>query len=402
MKALIAMSGGVDSSVAAALAIKKGYDCIGVTMRLFDRDGCSEININNGGTGTEGSIGIVGNIDDADKDIKDAALAAARLGIPHMVYDLRQDFKEKIMAGFAECYLRGETPNPCTTCNRYIKFGGLLEKARELGCDRIITGHYARVEANKDTGRFELKKGRDESKDQSYVLYSLTQEQLAMIELPLGEYTKEECRRMAAELGLDNADKKDSQDICFIPDGNYRRFIESFTGKIMPQGNFVDVEGNVLGRHNGICSYTIGQRKGLGVALGKPAFVKEIRPDTNEVVLSGNDELFNNTLHADDFNWISVTEDEVKAAGQNGIRCEAKIRYRHKAAPAAVSIISDVNAGAWHTSNGSEYPCRTGSSGPRARIVKVVFDEPQRAITKGQAVVLYDGDKVIGGGTICG
>ena len=207
---------------------------------------------------------------------------------------------------------------------------------------------------------------------------------------------------MAAELGLDKADKKYSQDICFIPDGNYRRFIESFTGKIMPQGNFVDVDGNVLGRHNGICSYTIGQRKGLGVALGKPAFVKEIRPDTNEVVLSGNDELFNNTLHADDFNWISVTEDEVKAAGQNGIRCEAKIRYRHKAAPAAVSIISDVNAGAVHTSSGSEYRCCIDSSGSKAGMVRVVFDEPQRAVTKGQAVVLYDGDKVIGGGTICG
>jgi tRNA-specific 2-thiouridylase len=253
-----------------------------------------------------------------------------------------------------------------------MKFEGLYERATQLDCDKIVTGHYARVCHNEETGRYELKKALDATKDQSYVLYALTQDQLAHTEFPLGEYTKVQIRQMAEERGFVNARKKDSQDICFVPDGHYQQFIEQYLGKKLPEGNFVDESGKVLGRHKGIIYYTIGQRKGLGIAAGEPVFVKEIRPDTNEVVIGSNESLFSDTLEAEDFNWISVKE---PAPGEE-VPCTAKVRYRHTEQPAVARVLE----------NGK---------------VQVVFKEKQRAITKGQAVVLYDGERVLGGGTIC-
>ncbi len=367
MKALIAMSGGVDSSVAAMLAKNKGYECIGVTMSLFDRD-------------------------EPAADINDAASVSARLNIPHEVCGMKCEFKSIVMEGFADSYMKGETPNPCIVCNRRIKFGGLMDKAKELGCEKIITGHYARISYNGETGRYELKKGLDETKDQSYVLYGLSQEQLGAAEFPLGEFTKEECRKMAAEMGFSNAYKKDSQDICFIPDGDYRAFLERFTGKPMPEGNFVDTKGNVLGRHKGISSYTIGQRKGLGIALGRPAFVKEIRPKTNEIVLSGNDELFTDTVYVKDFNLSAWGMDEFTEAEKNGKTIMAKLRYRHKAATAKVCTV-DIG----RLPEEAAERLKNDNSG---YIIRLDFDKPQRAVTPGQAAVIYDGDRVAGGGTI--
>ena len=377
MKALIAMSGGVDSSVAAALMQKKGYECIGVTMKLYDNE---DIQISREKTCC--------SLD----DIEDARAVARRLGIPYYVFNFKDDFRSKVMDNFAECYMRGETPNPCIECNRHLKFEGLYRRAMELKCDVIVTGHYARISYNEKTNRYELLKGIDETKDQSYVLYNLTQEQLKHTAFPLGEYTKEECRRLAEELGLINARKHDSQDICFVPDGNYKKFIEEYTGKTMPPGNFIDTEGRVIGRHTGICNYTIGQRKGLGIAMGKPVFVKEIRPKTNEIVISDNKELFTDTLYARDFNWISWDE----GTAEENARVTAKIRYRHEAAPARIRIIKDKAQSESLAEDESLRPKINGE------LIKLTFDTPQRAVTRGQAVVLYDRERVIGGGTICG
>lgn len=356
MKALIAMSGGVDSSVAAALMIQRGYECIGVTMKLYDNE---DIQID-----SEKSCCSL-------DDIEDARAVARRLNMPYYVFNFKEDFKCKVMDKFVDCYMNGITPNPCIDCNRHLKFEQLYERAKELGCDMIVTGHYARVEKDDDTGRYYLRKAVDAGKDQSYVLYSLTQEQLSHTCFPLGEFTKEEVRRMAEEMDFINARKHDSQDICFIPDGNYKRFLEEYSGKVCPPGEFVDVQGNVLGTHTGICNYTIGQRKGLGISAKAPLFVKEINPETNQVVLSDNESLFTTTLYAKDFNWMSKAPIE---AGET-LSVEGKVRYRHQASPAICSV--------------------------EENLVKVEFEAPQRAITKGQAVVLYDGDKVVGGGTIC-
>lgn len=355
MKALIAMSGGVDSSVAAALMKQHGYECIGVTMKLYDN---KDVQIS------------------ADKscctedDVEDARAVADKLDIPYYVCNFKDDFKCKVMDKFVDSYLNGITPNPCIECNRHLKFERLYDKARELGCDVIVTGHYARIEKDETTGRFVLKKAADTTKDQSYVLCSLTQEQLSHTIFPLGEYTKEEIRKMAEEMGFINAKKHDSQDICFIPDGNYKRFIEEYSGKSCPPGDFVDIDGKVLGKHTGICNYTIGQRKGLGISAKAPLFVKEINVEKNLVVLSDDASLFTDTLYAEDFNWVGI------AAPADGepIRVEGKIRYKHNPAMATCVV--------------------------EGKGVKVVFDAPQRAITCGQAVVLYDGDAVIGGGTI--
>ncbi len=349
-KALIAMSGGVDSSMAASLMQEKGYECIGVTMRLYELNSkCCSID-----------------------DCEDARSVCRRLGIPYYVYDFTDDFKDKVMDRFVCSYCKGETPNPCIDCNRYMKFEKLYERAVQLDCDVITTGHYARIAYNEESGRYELKKALDDTKDQSYVLYSLTQDQLAHTTFPLGEYTKAKIREMAEEHGFVNAHKKDSQDICFVPDGKYREFIEGYLGKKIPEGNFVDEEGNILGRHKGIVAYTIGQRKGLGIAAGTPIFVKEIRPETNEVVIGSNESLFSDLLEAEDFNWISIPEPKPGAE----VPCTAKVRYRHREQPAVAKVLE----------NGR---------------VQVVFTEKQRAITKGQAVVLYDGERVLGGGTIC-
>ncbi len=351
-KVLIAMSGGVDSSVAAFLMKEQGCQCIGATMKLFHNE---DIGVKR--TKTCCSL----------EDVEDARSAAFRLGIPYYVFNFSDDFKGQVIDRFIAAYERGATPNPCIDCNRYLKFERLYERARILGCDAIVTGHYARIE--QENGRWLLKKSLDESKDQSYVLYSLTQEQLAHTRLPLGAMHKSETRRIAEEQGFYNADKPDSQDICFVPDGDYAGFITRFTGHDCPAGDFVDEEGHVLGRHKGIVHYTVGQRKGLGIAADAPLYVKQIDAAFNRVVLSGNESLFSRELTANDFNWIAYD------VPPRELRASARVRYHQREQAATVTVLGDGR-------------------------VHLVFDEPQRAITPGQAVVLYDGDTLLGGGTI--
>lgn len=351
-KALIAMSGGVDSSVAAYLMKKDGYSCVGITMKLYDNDmvdPCSEK--------TCCSL----------KDVEDAREVAFNLDIPYYVVNFKDKFEEKVINKFIEAYKNGATPNPCIDCNRYLKFDKLVGKMRDLELDYVVTGHYARIE--KDGGRFLLKKGIDPLKDQSYVLYTLTKDQLKITRLPLGGYTKAVIREIAAENGFLNAKKKDSQDICFVPDGDYASFIENHTHQKFPKGDFVTQDGKKLGTHNGIIRYTIGQRKGLGLALNQPMYVKGCNVSENQVILCTNDELFSKELDANDINLTAVDRIDTP------LNLSAKIRYKHKEAPCRV----------WQTGDDS---------------IHVEFTEPQRAITKGQAVVLYDGDTVIGGGTI--
>lgn len=350
-KAIIAMSGGVDSSVAAFLMKDKGFDCIGATMKLYDNDDIME-------SGEKTCCSL--------DDIEDARSVANRLSMPYYVFNFKDEFKEKVIDKFITTYENGGTPNPCIDCNRHLKFKRLFLKMQELEFDYVVTGHYARVE-EKD-GWFYLKKGTDASKDQSYVLYSLTQEQLSHILFPLGEYSKSEIRNIAEKNNFLNARKKDSQDICFVPDGDYAGFIENYLGKTYPKGNFVDINGNVLGEHQGIIRYTNGQRKGLGVSFGKPMYVADKNIADNTVTLCTDEELFSSELTADDFNWL-IPEPEKE------IRCFARVRYNMREQPATAFILDDNN-------------------------VRIVFDEPQRAITRGQAVVLYNGDTVLGGGTI--
>lgn len=353
MKALIAMSGGVDSSVAAYLMKSGGYDCIGCTMKLYTNE---DIDAPEGKTCC--------SLD----DVEDARSVAFRLGIPYYVFNFKDRFKEKVIDRFISSYESGQTPNPCIDCNRFLKFDGLYDRAKELGCDYIVTGHYARIEFDDITGKYMLKKAKDPSKDQSYVLYFLNQEQLAHTRFPLGSMSKSETRKIADNNGFVNASKPDSQDICFVPDGDYVSFMEKYTGKIYPPGNYIDDSGNIIGTHKGYVHYTIGQRKGLGVAFGEPRFVSKIDPVNNTVTLTKEDALFTNTVNVSDMNWISGE------APLNPIKCKAKIRYRHK-----------------------ETDCTVYPEGNRA---KIVFDEPVRAVTPGQAAVLYDGDVVLGGGII--
>ncbi len=351
-KALIAMSGGVDSSVAAYLMKKAGYDCIGVTMKLYDLDpGC----------------GAAEKTCCSQNDIEDARNVCARLDIPHYVFYFEEDFKEKVIDRFIESYQKGATPNPCIECNRHMKFEHLFDRAGYLGCDLIVTGHYARVV--KGDGGYELHKGVDGAKDQSYVLYALTQNQLARTRFPLGDYTKDQIREIAKEQGFFNAGKHDSQDICFIPDGDYRTFIEKTTGQKAGPGDFVNQAGEVVGRHKGYYGYTIGQRRGLGISAPKPYYVTDIIPGENKVILGSNEDLFKQDLLAEDFNWIEKLEP--------GATVKARIRYHQTEKEAQVEILPD-------------------------GLVKVHFLEPQRAITRGQAVVLYRGAHVVGGGTILG
>ncbi|MBO4339142.1 MAG: tRNA 2-thiouridine(34) synthase MnmA [Clostridia bacterium] len=351
-KAIIAMSGGVDSSVAAYLMKEKGFDCIGATMKLFDND---DIVINN----EKSCCSLDG--------VEDARSVARKLAIPYYVFNFRDEFCKKVIDKFIYTYENGGTPNPCIDCNRNLKFQKLMDKMKELDFDYVVTGHYASVEEK--NGRFLLKKGVDKSKDQSYVLYSLTQNQLSHIIFPLGEYTKDEIRKIANEQGFTNANKKESQDICFVPDGDYVSFIKEYTHKTYPSGDFINTDNEVIGTHQGIINYTVGQRKGLGVAFGEPRYVCSVNPENNTVTLGSNEDLFSKELTATDINLISVD----RIDGE--MKVTAKIRYNHKEQPATVIQLDD-------------------------KTIKVFFDEPQRAITKGQAVVLYDGEYVVGGGTI--
>ena len=351
-KVLIAMSGGVDSSVAAYLMKQRGCDCVGVTMRLFSNDDI--------GLSREKSCCSL-------DDVQDARSVAAKLAIPYYVFNFTGDFKSQVIDRFTSAYACGQTPNPCIDCNRYLKFERLYERAQLMGCDAVVTGHYARI--GQEGGRWVLKKALDASKDQSYVLYSLTQEQLAHTRLPLGEFEKTDTRRIAEELGFFNARKPDSQDICFVPDGDYAAFIERTTGKTYPEGNFVDEQGNVLGCHRGIIHYTIGQRRGLGIAAETPLYVKRIDPERNEVVLCRDEALYSRALTAKELNWMAFE------TPPESFRASAKIRYRHTEQPCTVKVL------------------------PGGRVA-VEFDEPQRAATPGQAVVFYHGDTVLGGGVI--
>lgn len=371
-KALVAMSGGVDSSVAAVLMQEKGYACVGGMMRLYRKENAVSDRMRAGLREKKENLEA-----EAEKgcgstqDAADAEAVAKKLGMPFYLFDFAEEFRCQVMDRFAYSYLRGETPNPCIDCNRYMKFEKLYERAAALGCDKIATGHYARVEREERSGRWQMRTALDRTKDQSYVLYRLTQEQLAHVCFPLGELTKEQVRKLAGMYGFSNAEKKDSQDICFVPDGRYEKFIEDYTGKKAPEGNFVTQDGEVLGRHKGIIYYTAGQRRGLGIAAKHPWYVKEIRPEKNEVVLCAQEELFQRTLYAGDVNWVSIPEPDGE------IRVQTKIRYRHSPQPGTARMTDDGR-------------------------LEVIFDEPQRAITKGQSAVLYDGELVLGGGKICG
>lgn len=352
-RALIAMSGGVDSSVAAYLVKEQGYDCIGVTMKLFSNE--------DAGISRERSCCSL-------EDTEYARGVAYRLGMPYYVFNFTADFKRQVMDRFVLAYEHGATPNPCIDCNRYLKFDRLYRRARELGCEYVVTGHYARIE--EQNGRWLLKKALDAGKDQSYVLYSMTQEELRHTLFPLGEMTKVQTRETARRLGFYNADKPDSQDICFVPDGDYASFIRSFTGREYPHGDFVDAQGRILGEHSGIIGYTVGQRRGLGIAAGERLYVTKICPAENRIVLGKSSELMRAELDAKSFNFIAFD------TPPDSFRAKARVRYRQHEQPATVHV--------------------TGRD-----TVHITFDEPQRAVTKGQAVVLYDGDTVIGGGEIC-
>lgn len=354
-KVVVGMSGGVDSSVAAWLLKEQGYDVIGVTMQIW-QDEDTEVQEAEGGC-----CGL--------SAVDDARRVAMDLGIPYYVMNFKDEFRRNVMDYFVGEYVDGRTPNPCIACNRYVKWESLLRRSMAIGADYIATGHYARI-GQLPGGRYALKTSVTAAKDQTYALYNLTQDQLAHTLMPVGQYHKEEIRDMAERLGLPVANKPDSQEICFIPDHDYARFIEEYTGKNVPAGNFVDLEGRVLGQHRGITHYTVGQRKGLNLSMGRPVFVVEIRPDTNEVVIGDGNDVFTNVLRCDKLNWMAVD-------GLHGSPMEvtAKIRYSHRGTPCTIRELE----------NGT---------------VECEFHEPVRAATPGQAVVFYDGDYVAGGGTI--
>ena len=348
MKILIAMSGGVDSSVAAKLLCRDGNECIGATMKLYHNE--------------DAGVPRAHTCCSLD-DVEDARSVCYSLKMPYYVFNFSDDFGEKIIDKFVRSYEAGRTPNPCIDCNRYMKFDKLYDRAQILGCTHIATGHYARITF--ENGKYQLRKALDETKDQSYVLYDMTQERLSRTLFPLGELRKTEARELARESDFINADKPDSQDICFVPDGDYAKIIELRTGKKAESGNFVDKNGKILGRHSGIIRYTIGQHRGLGLSLSQKYYVCEIRPQDNTVVLGESEDLFHRGY------WIAGRSPAAS------FRCKAKLRYRHPEQPVSVTVLDGGG-------------------------LELIFDEPQRAPTPGQYAVLYDGDIVLGGGVITG
>ena len=352
---MIAMSGGVDSSVAALLMKEAGYECTGVTMRLFRESAYPS---------------SCGRSCCSDADEEDAAFVCHQLGIPHEPACFSRLFEEKVIRKFVREYESGRTPNPCIDCNRYLKFEALMEQAKAEGFDVLVTGHYARVRLCEELNRWQLLKAADEKKDQSYVLYMLTQEDLSHLCLPLGELQKSDTRELAEKSGLITAEKRDSQDICFIPNGDYTDFIQRWTGRNYPEGEIVDCNGRAVGQHRGLIRYTVGQRHGLRVSAEEPLYVIGKDYASNTLTVGPKEALFHKELMAEDFNWLSISEPD------GPIRATARTRYHQSEAPATV------------------YPL------PDSRI-HMVFDEPQRAMTAGQAVVLYQGELILGGGTIC-
>lgn len=349
IKVTVAMSGGVDSGACALLAVESGYNTVGATMRLY----------------TPSDSTVPSHV---EQDIRDASEICRNLGIEHKVYDFGNEFYNRVINDFMQTYIRGETPNPCIVCNKYMKFGALLDAAIRDGSDLIATGHYAIIEKD-PSGRLLLRKAKDESKDQTYVLWSLDQRQLSHTLFPLGNYTKTEIREMAQEHGLINAHKSDSQDICFVPDGDYASFIARECGFVSVPGYYLDMDGNIIGQHKGVIHYTIGQRKGLGISMGKHIFVKEKNAQNNTVTLSDEKYIFSNKIILKNANLIPFDELDKPMVVQ------AKIRYSQKVSPAIAEQTGDEE-------------------------ITLTFDTPQRAPAKGQSAVMYDGDYVVGGGII--
>jgi len=355
VKVIVAMSGGVDSSVAAALLKKEGYQVTGITMQIQPSDELRHRDRSGDSCGISAA--------------EDARKVSHELSIPHHVMDFRDAFARKVIANFCEEYSMGRTPNPCIRCNRYLKFGVLLEEAKRLGADFIATGHHARIEKDEIRGIYLLKKGVDQSKDQSYMLYALTQEQLRHTLLPIGNYTKKKVREIARELQLPVADREESQDICFIPDNDYASFLKDYIPQAVKPGPILDEQENILGRHHGILFYTIGQRRGLGISAGEPLYITAIEPERNAIVAGTREQAQGDELIVSGVNWISI------AKLTQPLTVKAKIRYRHQEAEATVTPFAENS-------------------------LYVKFTEPQLAITPGQAIVFYDGDIVLGGGTI--